>query len=191
MPSRKPTPKPQLVELTPRCLDQLAERLRPAPANSLIQAGAAAAHHITIPGHGKFCKLAADGSALPDNAADFAAVYIRPLGLTVARITPPKLKHKAAEQWAKDLTHTGHKDWRLISRLEGLNGIWDEERHNPAYDPLYWSWLPTDDWYWTRTAYAGAADGAWSLGFNYGDSSASLRCSSGYALAVRGGSPRQ
>jgi RNA-directed DNA polymerase len=41
------------------------------------------------------------------------------------------------------------------------------------------------------TAFAGDADNAWNLNFNNGNSNANNRNNSGYALAVRGGSPRE
>jgi hypothetical protein len=96
---------------------------------------------------------------------------------------------QAAHDHCANLRTHGHNDWRLPEIAELLTLV-DYTRSKPAADPVFAS-LPTNDWYWSNSAFAGDADNAWSLYFGLGDSYAYDRHYSGYALAVRGGSPRQ
>ena len=134
-----------------------------------------------------FTKLDAAGKNLPDAANDFAAVRINSTGLIVAKLPMNRQNQRDAETTCSALQHMGHKDWKLISRLEALNNIWDPKKYNPAYDATFWGWIPTNDWCWTRDAFAGDSDYAWSVSFTYGHSNYDNRDGSGYVLAVRGG----
>jgi hypothetical protein len=137
----------------------------------------------------RFTKLNPTGAELPADATTFAAVRDTTTGLIwlavcIAVDTQQQAEAKAAEQ-------TFNGEPCRLPTIEELETIRDRSRAYPAHDPQFFSFIKTDDWCWSSTAFAGDADYAWSLLFGYGDSNAYGRDGGGYALAVRGGSPRQ
>jgi len=90
----------------------------------------------------------------------------------------------------------GYSDWRLPNRRELLSLI-DDSRINPALcntagtggctnnDPF--TYVKSDNFYWSSTTYAGVADDAWAVFVGGGDVWLRPKTGSYYVWPVRGG----
>ena len=159
-------------------------------ADSLQDAasGRDVAHAAEADGHlgFKWVKLAADGSALPADAAQWACIADQVTGLVWEMKTADGGVHDAARRYtnlgdgsaadagalvaasnAEGLC--GRADWRLPARGE-LQGIVDYSRSTPG-PSVDVAWFPNSDGYsfWTATVQASNPDGAhWHVNFQDG-----------------------
>ena len=90
-----------------------------------------------------------------------------------------------ATTYCANLTLGGHTDWRLPS-IDELMNIADRSKQNPAIDTSYFQNVVSDG-YWSSTTVVGDENGAWSVGFNYGNDDWGVKSYSGYVRCVRDG----
>ena len=116
----------------------------------------------------RWIKLAADGSQLPSDATDYAAIFNLRDGIVTAYASKDDLTQGRAEKACAKLAQLpGHTPWQLISDKDG-ELIVDRRFHNPAVDPdEYPHIVPV--WHWTRTPYKPSSSGyAWLVYFDSG-----------------------
>ena len=132
----------------------------------------------------RWIKLAADGSQLPSDAADYAGIFNIRDGIVTTYASKDDLTQGRAEKACAKLAQLpGHTPWQLISDKDG-ELIVDRRFHNPAVDPdEYPHIVPV--WHWTRTPYKpSSSDCAWGVGFGSGSVNYSNRDIHDRALAV-------
>ena len=95
---------------------------------------------------------------------------------------PKEMTWQKAIDACKNLDFNGHKDWRLPTVKE-LISLVDYEKYDPATE------IPNTEsnFYWSSTTFADFTDGAWYVGFNYGNVYNRGKANAFYVRAVRGG----
>ena len=87
-----------------------------------------------------------------------------------------------AMSYAKGLTIGGHSDWRLPT-IDELKTLVDEERRDPAIDPIFTD--TKSSCYWSSTTSAGSTSYAWSVYFYDGYADYGNKTGSFYVRCVR------
>jgi hypothetical protein len=129
-------------------------------------------------------KLAADGSHLSPDAADFAGILNIRDGIVTVYASDDDLKQSSAEKACAKLAQIpGYTPWKLISDKDA-ELIIDRRFHNPAVDPDEYPHI-VPEWHWTDTPYKPSSSGcAWVVNFHSGYVSYDYRDYHGRALAV-------
>ena len=142
----------------------------------------------------RMIKLHASGAPLYDDMGtqrDHAMVLLPDYGLIFDARPPRHANNWAeAERFASETDLPGD-GWRLPSVKE-MSLLIERSRHSPAINTNYFPNTPTNDWYWTGTAYASSPAGyAWVVAFHDGYVASYDRGSSGFVRACRRVPPGQ
>ena len=80
-------------------------------------------------------------------------------------------------------SYGGYEDWRLPNKNE-LEFIVEESCYSPAINSNVFPETPTG-FFWTSSPYVGSSHAAWSIGFDFGSVSASVKKGGLYVRLVR------
>jgi hypothetical protein len=72
-----------------------------------------------------------------------------------------------AKAYCDGLTHAGHDDWRLPTRIE-ITSLGDFTKTNPTIDAVALPDTPSE-WFWISSPWAGSGSTAWLVAFDYGN----------------------
>ena len=88
-------------------------------------------------------------------------------GLQWAKVgSTARLTHADAVKFCEAFKLGGHTDWRLPT-VEELRMLVDYKKRDPAIDTKHFTCESAS--YWSSSPVAGWPDGAWHVGFGYGD----------------------